>query len=748
MYPKTQYRMAQNAIVAGLTIALVSLVGCAGGSSGVKSSAPNNSSIVSSRAQVSSNSSPPVSSLSSNSVASSAVSSAVSSSALSSNSSSMGSLDTAAIVIAPDNAGIRYNGRVNVTPAAALYDWANTQIEFRTNASRIELLLDDGKNDYNLIVDDQPKGIISTTADNTRYPAYLGLGEHHVLLTKRTGPNFGSGQFLGLRLPQGTQLLALPPAPSRKIEFIGDSYTVGYGDEGPGLDCGGVYRPYENSYLSYAPVTARALGAQSHSIAISGFGAVRNYGDANTTSATPVPFYYDRTVMSQSDLPWDFQSWVPDAVVIKLGTNDYSTQPSPSADTYIQGINGLIAQVNAAYGQVPIILLADSSLPQVIANLQTAVQQQQALGNSKVHFVQVNYPAQNLGCDWHPSVTGQSAMASELVTAIKPILGWDDSSAANLGTASVTSFKDGAKGAYSMVFDDYCAAWTSGIDDYAVPGLLSHGLRAGLGAIASECEKNNFQARLRTVSDQGFEIVSHTWSHPALVPCATKPDPNQACSDLRPDFTVEIDKARDFLQQASGAPVNFFVFPYNSVDDYTLDYLRAQGYLGARGGTYTVNPANFSDPIKLNLLGNQDDMNALADQTVAGGSFTFINFHGIADASYLPVPLAIWNDHLDHLKTLSDQHDLWIDNPTAIVKYNRTKALCGTPAVSGNTLSFIGAQAGCDTYLTGVTVSITNNAGVPDLSPVQNGKVLSTRRLSANTLLIEDVDPGYSTLLR
>ena len=340
-------------------------------------------------------------------------------------SSSSSSVTTGPVTIAPNDPKIRYNGRVSVTATAALYDWANTQIEFRTNAPQIELLLNDGKNDYNLFVDDQLKNTISTSAGITSYPVSLGQGDHHILLTKRTGPNFGSGQFLGLRLPQGGSLLDLPPAPAHKIEFIGDSFTVGYGDEGPGLDCGGVYRPYENSYLSYAPVAARALGAQSHSIAISGLGAVRNYGDASTTSAAPMPYYYNRTLVERPDLPWNFQSWVADAVVIKLGTNDYSTPPNPPADVYIQGINGLISQVTSAYGKVPVILLADSSLPQVISNLQTVVQQQQALGNNNVHFVEVNFPPQSqLGCDWHPSVAGQASMASELVTALKPILGW------------------------------------------------------------------------------------------------------------------------------------------------------------------------------------------------------------------------------------------------------------------------------------------------------------------------------------
>lgn len=310
---------------------------------------------------------------------------------------------------------------------AAEYDWANTQIEFNVNARQIELFINDGKNDYNLFIDGKLERVIATSSNQT-YPVSLNQGAHRILLTKRTGPNFGAGQFKGIRLPQGGELLALPAAPTRKIEFIGDSHTVGYGNEGPGLDCKSVYRPYENAYLSFAALTARTLGADSRSIAISGFGAVRNYADTNSTSPMPMPFYYNRTLMNRADLTWNFKAWVPDAVVIKLGTNDYSTQPYPSTQVFIQGIHDLINQVRSGYGnQIRIFLVADNSISQPVANMQAAVSQQRTMGFDRVYFVQINFPPQNqLGCDWHPSVAGAEAMASQLTAAIKPIMGWSD----------------------------------------------------------------------------------------------------------------------------------------------------------------------------------------------------------------------------------------------------------------------------------------------------------------------------------
>jgi hypothetical protein len=330
-----------------------------------------------------------------------------------------------AVSIAPDNAKIRYTGRVAVSSDAARYDWANTSIEFHLRAPQVELLIDDGRNDYNLFVDDVFERAISTTSDNQRYPLTLGEGSHRVKLTKRTGPNFGGGAFLGLHLPNGGELLNLSPRPTRKIEFIGDSYTVGYGNEGPALDCGGVYRPYENSARTFATIAAQQMKAESHLIAISGYGAVRNYGDPNTTSPTPVPFYYGRTLMEREDLPWDFQRWLPDAVVVKLGTNDHSTQPQPPAEVFIKGIHGLLNQVHTAYGDVPVFLLADTSLPQLVERMEIATQQQRQFGNAKTFFVKLTRPPQDqLGCDWHPLIIAHEKMAAELVAAMKPIMGW------------------------------------------------------------------------------------------------------------------------------------------------------------------------------------------------------------------------------------------------------------------------------------------------------------------------------------
>ena len=65
--------------------------------------------------------------------------------------------------------------------------------------------------------------------------------------------------------------------------------------------------------------------AQVHVVAWSGKGVVRNYQDPGITSPDPLPIYFNRTIGVHPAPIWDFAQYKPDAVVINLGTNDFST---------------------------------------------------------------------------------------------------------------------------------------------------------------------------------------------------------------------------------------------------------------------------------------------------------------------------------------------------------------------------------------------------------------------------------------
>ena len=58
-------------------------------------------------------------------------------------------------------------------------------------------------------------------------------------------------------------------------------------------------------------------------------GVVRNYGSPNVTSPDPLPIFYPRAVANDNSSSWNPSQWQADAVVINLGSNDFSTQPQP-----------------------------------------------------------------------------------------------------------------------------------------------------------------------------------------------------------------------------------------------------------------------------------------------------------------------------------------------------------------------------------------------------------------------------------
>jgi hypothetical protein len=98
-------------------------------------------------------------------------------------------------------------------------------------------LLTDGSNDYDAFIDGVPGQVIATGSAGQYTVAGLGSGTHALQLVKRTEASYGIATFHGFVLDAGAALLPPSPAPSRRMEFVGDSLACGYGDESPSSSC-------------------------------------------------------------------------------------------------------------------------------------------------------------------------------------------------------------------------------------------------------------------------------------------------------------------------------------------------------------------------------------------------------------------------------------------------------------------------------------------------------------------------------
>ena len=129
---------------------------------------------------------------------------------------------------------IRFTGRAAENGDGSLsFDWSGCHFTFRFDGSRCAMrAADTGRNYYNVFVDGRLYGKATVEGASSCVPLAEGLapGPHTVTVQKRTEAEQGRTTLYGVEADGA--LLDLPPAPSRLIEFIGDSHTCGYGTEG------------------------------------------------------------------------------------------------------------------------------------------------------------------------------------------------------------------------------------------------------------------------------------------------------------------------------------------------------------------------------------------------------------------------------------------------------------------------------------------------------------------------------------
>ncbi len=338
-------------------------------------------------------------------------------------------------LIPPTHPAISYMGRVDSSnPDVVRFDWPGVSIGCRFTGDQIGLHIAGGdRNHFNLFIDGELVSVFHAPGDTILYfRPTSGTECHELLLTKRTEADMGMTRFRGFILDEKGEILASPRKSERRIEFIGNSITCGYGTEGSNRD--ERFRPEtENNYKSYAAILARAFNADAHFIAHSGKGAVRNYGDEKPVSdpGDTMPGRYGRTLDNDSSLPWDFSHWKADCVVINLGTNDFSTQPHPDRDSFQNAYKMLISQVRSTHGDVPIFCVVGPMINEPCFSYVKELTRHFREVEKDANIIFAGLPdnllndGTDLGSDWHPSYQGQLKIAAQLLVPMATVLEWD-----------------------------------------------------------------------------------------------------------------------------------------------------------------------------------------------------------------------------------------------------------------------------------------------------------------------------------
>jgi hypothetical protein len=327
-------------------------------------------------------------------------------------------LATQAAPVAPEHDAIRYVGRFSVDYR---FDWTGCMIETDFTGSTIQAeldLVDGSAAGMTVVVDGVPRFLKISSAKKTYLLAEdLEIGKkHRIVLFKRSEGAKGTVQFGGFHTSEdGT--LSRPEAPSRKMLVIGDSITCGYGNEAKTMKEGNTVEN-ENGYMSYAPIAARTLNADLMMFCWSGRGMYRNY-HLNNDQASTIPKMFNQTLAMDKNSEWDHSNYIPDIIVIHLGTNDNSThggkEPLPKEgyiDTYKQFITRLRTDAPKSKIVISIGPMQAGPISNWLSEIAASFDNVSTLTYSPFEG------EDDKGGHYHPSVKKNIKMATRLVEAI------------------------------------------------------------------------------------------------------------------------------------------------------------------------------------------------------------------------------------------------------------------------------------------------------------------------------------------
>lgn len=228
--------------------------------------------------------------------------------------------------------------------------------------------------------------------------------------------------------------LCAPPKPQseRRIEFIGDSITCGYGIDGV-WNKDVFSTETENPLKGFAYKTARKCGAEFQYVSWSGIGVYSSWVEDNAEK--PLDNWLMRDIYPYTDSglentlgreghenheKWDFSKYVPQVIVFNIGTNDHSWTKDISerqagfGKAYYEFLefvraNNPNAYIICTYGVMGTVLCEEEN---------RQVEKFKSEHDDNICYIALSEQdeADGIGADWHPSAKTHEKM-SDIISA-------------------------------------------------------------------------------------------------------------------------------------------------------------------------------------------------------------------------------------------------------------------------------------------------------------------------------------------
>ncbi len=330
-----------------------------------------------------------------------------------------------------DNPHILYSGRSAKTDDGKIafgYSGARIRAKFFGSSIAMRMWDDSGENYVLVWIDGVATGKLRLDASDGLYQLAddLPCGEHTVEVVRITECSFGLIRFGGFELNDGARLLEWDSANrDRKIEFIGDSITCGYGIEADDPELH-FEAATENFCLGYSSLAARALDADYLVVSRSGIGMLRNFDGPYEGSEDTMPDVYPHTFYLQPDSGWDFSRFTPDLVCINLGTNDFSTS-GVNVEKFVARYTAFAKVLLDNYPKARLLVLQGpmengDSLRDALGRVVAALED---YAPGRVSYFKLSAQGSlGYGADYHPNREQAKVNAAELSAHVAELMGW------------------------------------------------------------------------------------------------------------------------------------------------------------------------------------------------------------------------------------------------------------------------------------------------------------------------------------
>lgn len=318
-------------------------------------------------------------------------------------------------------------GRIDQRENALAFDWTNSGVYFRFRGKAVTFHFDAPTLSQELYVQvklDQQVFRLRVCEGSTTIEVTAHEDAEHLIHCVRTNEILDAVPLVlrEIVIHGNTPALLDPPTlPDRRMMFIGDSITCGFGN----LTKGNLPRfltSEQDGTKTYAALTAAHFGAQAHFICISGRGIARN---CENNPSPLIPAFFDQTTIS-NPTPWDHAQYQPDVIVVNAGTNDTVGEEAPvDIDVFKDGVKAFATHLLTVYPNAKLLWCYGMMATDMHDQIQAAIEELGHPNASYMFFKNVYAMDDELGACTHPNVRAHYRCAGVLIDKVSDIIGWE-----------------------------------------------------------------------------------------------------------------------------------------------------------------------------------------------------------------------------------------------------------------------------------------------------------------------------------